>query len=117
MGIIMVSEIEPRAPTCDELMWPAIKAMRALNGKASNKELLAKVIELEGFSEDVQGLKPGSLSKLRYNLIWAQSELKRLGAFANHTRGVWSITDAGKIMTEQDCHRSAIKMNSSGLTK
>ncbi len=118
----MVSGFDPRVPTCDELMWPAIKAMKALYGRASNKELLEKVSELEGFSKDVQGLRPGNLPKLRYNLIWAQSELKRLGAFANDARGVWSITDVGKKMSQQDCHRSAPihrsapKIDSKGFT-
>ena len=113
----MVSGSDPRVPTCDELMWPAIKAMTALNGRASNEELLEKVIELEGFSEEVQALKAGSQPKLSYNLHWAQSELKRRGAFANVSRGVWAITDLGKKMTQQDCHRGAPKVDSKGFTK
>jgi hypothetical protein len=37
----------PRVPTYDELMWPALKALKAMGGSASNEELLAKIIELE----------------------------------------------------------------------
>ncbi len=44
----------PAVPTFDALMIPTLKALMAMGGSASNQELLDKVIELEGFSEEVQ---------------------------------------------------------------
>ena len=38
---------EPKVPTFDGLMWPALVAMKALGGSATHEELLEKVIELE----------------------------------------------------------------------
>lgn len=44
----------PRVPTYDELMWPALKALKAMGGSTSNEELLAKIIELEKIPESIQ---------------------------------------------------------------
>ena len=37
-------------------MWPALKAIKALGGSATNDELLDKVIELEHFPDVVQNI-------------------------------------------------------------
>jgi len=41
---------ETKAPTYDELMWPALTAMKALGGSATHDELVEKVVELEHIS-------------------------------------------------------------------
>jgi restriction system protein len=43
-----------RVPTYDELMWPALEALKAMGGSASNEELLTKIIELEKIPESIQ---------------------------------------------------------------
>jgi hypothetical protein len=51
-----------QAPAYDELMWPTLKALKAMGGSASNEELLAKVIELEGIPElDFGPFRQGSM--------------------------------------------------------
>lgn len=57
-------------PSFDELMWPALKALRAMGGSATNEELLAKVIELEGYSPEVQAFQHSDnrQTKINYNL-------------------------------------------------
>jgi len=47
---------EPKVPAYDKLMWPALKAVKALGGSATNDELLDKVIELEDISPAVQNV-------------------------------------------------------------
>lgn len=91
-------------PTFDELMWPALKALKAMGGSASNDELLAKVIELENISSEVASFihTDNRQTKLGYNLAWAKTYLKRASAIENSSRGVWSLTDHGEHMSKQD---------------
>src|SRR3954469_22691433 len=91
-------------PTFDALLWPTLKALKAMGGSASNDELLAKVIELEEIPEQVASVvhTDNRQTKLGYNLAWAKTYLKRVGAIENSSRGVWAITDAGEHMSEED---------------
>lgn len=56
------------APTYDELIWPTLKALKELGGSATNQELVDKIIELEGYSEEIQKVphKEGRETKLEY---------------------------------------------------
>jgi restriction system protein len=85
-------------------MWPTLKALKAMGGSASNEELLAKVIELEGIPEDVASFLHTDNRQTRsgYNLGWSKTWLKSGGALENSMRGVWAITDVGARMAEAD---------------
>lgn len=91
-------------PSFDQLMWPCLKALKLMGGSASNDELLAKIIEIEGLPEDVSSFvhSDGRQTKLAYNLAWAKTYLKRVGAVENSTRGVWALTDIGEHMSASD---------------
>src|SRR3954471_17506024 len=94
----------PTVPIFDALLWPTLKALRAMGGSASNDELLAKVIELERIPEPVVSFMhtDNCQSKLGYNLARAKTYLKRVGAIENSSRGIWALTDAGEHMSEAD---------------
>src|SRR3954453_4081310 len=94
----------PTVPIFDALLWPTLKALKAMGGSASNDELLAKVIELESIPEHVAGSihTDNRQTKLAYNLAWAKTYLKRVGAIENSSRGVWAVTETGERMTEKD---------------
>ena len=91
-------------PAYDELLWPTLVALKAMGGSASNDELLGKLIELEHISEDVASFihTDNRQTKLAYNLAWAKTYLKRVGAVESGGRGVWAITKAGETMTQAD---------------
>lgn len=90
-------------PTYDKLMWPSLRALKAMGGSATNEELLNKVIELENFPPEVQAAPHTQReTKLAYNLAWARTYLKKVGAIDNSSRGVWSITKVGEGLTEDD---------------
>lgn len=78
-----------------------------MGGSASNEELLAKVIEIENLSNAVQTFihTDNRQTKLNYNLAWAKTYLRRVGAIENSARGVWSITDHGEKLTEAECEK------------
>lgn len=91
-------------PTYDTLMWPTLQALKAMGGSASNEELLNRVIEVAGIPPAVQAIKHKDQRRPRldYNLAWAKSFLKKVGAIDNSSRGVWSITKKGEGLTEED---------------
>ena len=69
------------------------------------RTLLLKVISKPSPSrEDVQSVmhSDGRQTKLNYNLAWAKTYLKRVKAIDNSMRGVWSITDIGERMKQED---------------
>ena len=91
-------------PTYDQLMWPTLMALKAMGGSGTNSEILEKVIELEGYPEEVQNFihSDNRLTKLNYNLAWAKSYLKNVRAVENSVRGVWAITKKGENLTPED---------------
>ena len=56
--------------TYDALLWPTLKALKAMGGSGSNDELLAKVIEIEQVPEAVASFihTDNRQTKLGYNL-------------------------------------------------
>jgi restriction system protein len=94
----------PSVPSFDELMWPALRALKAMGGSGTNEEFLNKIIELQQIPSEVQGIQHTDhrQSKLNYNLAWAKTYLKKVGAINNSSRGVWSITKDGEKLTEKD---------------
>jgi restriction system protein len=100
----MDTQPNTQVPSFDELMWPTLKALKAMGGSASNDELLAKVIGLGAIPEQVASFihTDNRQTKLAYNLAWAKTYLKRVGAIENSSRGVWAITETGERMTESD---------------
>jgi restriction system protein len=79
-------------PSFDQLMWPMLKALKVMGGSATNEELLAKFVEQEGYPPEVQIFQhtDNRQTKINYNLAWAKTYLKKVGAVTNSSRGVWS---------------------------
>src|SRR4029077_16762250 len=100
----MGAEVQVTVPAFYELLWPTIKALKVMGGSGSNEELLAKIIELEHILESVQTFvhTDNRQTKLGYNLAWAKTYLKRVGALENSSRGIWALTALGESMTETD---------------
>lgn len=109
----MKTEKNDIVPTYDELMWPTLKALKALGGSASNDEILDKIIELEAYSEEVQNFphpnKP--ITQLDYRCAWARTYLKKVGAITNSAKGVWSILENGEKLSELDMQKIPAQVN------
>ena len=102
---------EIKAPTFDELILPALTAMKALGGSATHEELLEKIIELEHIPEAVQNIMHTERqTKLSYNLAWAKTYLGKAGAFENPSHGVWAITEKGKGIKEPQAKQIPIEI-------
>lgn len=91
-------------PKFQMLLRPTLNAINALGGSGSNEEIYDKVVELEGYSEDVQnkmlpsGLRPMLLDRAG----WARSYLKMVGALENNGSGTWSLTTEGETISDEE---------------
>jgi restriction system protein len=85
------------------LLWPSLRAVREIGDSGTIEEIVEKVIELEGFTEQQQSVVHGEgpSSEIEYRLAWARTYLKGMGALINSTRGVWSTTELGRQLTEE----------------
>jgi restriction system protein len=94
-------------PKYNELIFPVVKALKALGGSGSNEEILDKVSELEKYPPDVQEAPhtDGKETALGYRIAWAKTYLKFVGAVDNSQRGVWTLTEKGSALTEDDCKK------------
>jgi len=100
----MGDEATLEVPSFDELMWPTLQALKAMGGSATNEELLAEVIQLQAYPPEVQACQHSDnrQTKLNYNLAWAKTFLKKVGAIENSSRGVWSLTKIGEQLTPEE---------------
>jgi restriction system protein len=85
-------------------VWPTLRAVREIGDSGTIEEIVEKVIELEGFSEEQQAISHGDgpTSEIEYRLAWARTYLKGMGALDNSKRGVWSTTEVGRSMMPED---------------
>src|SRR2546427_4693512 len=93
-----------KIPQYHELMWPALQATKAMGGSGAVREMNLRIVEEQGFSEELQAIPHGErrMSELEYRLHWARTHLKGIGALENSARGVWAITDHGRSLTEKE---------------
>jgi restriction system protein len=98
-------------PTHLDLMRPTLEALKALGGSGSNEEIYDKLVEREGFSEEIQNimLPNGSRAKLWDRAAWARSYLKLVGALIQEGRGTWSIPP-GEGMTDEQIKQGIKQM-------
>lgn len=94
----------PEIPTYDQLVWPILVALKELGGSGTVQEMAEKVVELEHYSEEQQSVlhkEDGRMSELEYRLHWARTNLKRISALENSSRGVWTITEVGRSLPDE----------------
>jgi restriction system protein len=72
-------------PTFDELMWPALRALKSMGGSGINEELLANIVVLGKIPAEIQVFEHTDhrQTKLNYNLAWAKTYLQKIGAIDN----------------------------------
>lgn len=95
---------QSQAPKYDELIWPTIKALKELGGSGSNREIVDKIIELEGYSEEIQNIphRDGRETKIEYNAAWSRTYLKNYGAIERIGTALWLLLEEGECLNEHD---------------
>ena len=91
-------------PPYDKMLWPTLQALKALGNSGSNQEIEDRAFELAGYAEEQLSVLHGDgpQTEVRYRMAWARTYLKAVGALTNSGRGVWSITDYGRSLSEAD---------------
>lgn len=84
-------------PTQGDLAVATLHALRKLGGSAHISEIATTVIAEERYADSIvdRPHKIGSQSELEYQLAWARTQLRAMGALARSERGVWSLTPVG----------------------
>ena len=111
-------------PTRLDLMYPTLVAVRDMGGSATKSELLEKVPEIaEVTDEQLTVVFPADYTRLQgkskvlYEISWAFSCLKSIGALDNSQRGVWSITQKGLDYLDMDEAEGAMKRDHSTVAR
>jgi restriction system protein len=89
-------------PLYRELFWPTLRAIQELGGSATRQEILAKVASPFTEDEQAETMRNGRTSKLHYYTSWNLTRLKRVGVVDNSKQGVWTLTEQGRAITEDD---------------
>src|SRR5262245_20245064 len=84
-------------PPYNELLWPAMVAVRDRGGSVSIDEMVRAVIASESLTEAQQALLHGDgpETEIGYRLAWARTYLKGMGLLTNSRRGVCVIIRTG----------------------
>lgn len=91
-------------PTYDQMLWPALVALKEAGGSSTNQEMLDRVVKLMAITEEVQVTlhKDGPATEVSYRLAWARTYLKKGGAVENSSKGVWNVTPSGAGLSEAE---------------
>ena len=86
-------------PAYSDLILPTIRAVAALGGSATAREVSSRVVSDQGFTDEMlavqQPNRPES-SVLMERVQWARSYAKLIGALESPKRGVFLVTPLGK---------------------
>jgi restriction system protein len=93
-----------KIPQYHNFLNPILKALKALGGSGSIKEINDKVIgTLDLTNEALEKLhnpETGNQTELEYRLAWARTYLKKYGLIDNSSRGVWALTKKAEAVHE-----------------
>jgi restriction system protein len=91
-------------PAYWEFQWPTVQAIQELGGSGSIDEIVAKVLEREQYTQQQRDAlhNGGPQTEIEYRLAWARTYLKGMGILNNSQRGVWSLTDKGRVVDESE---------------
>ena len=103
-------------PSYADLWWPTLEVLRNRGGSASIRELSEHVAGYLELPDDVVDTPHGDgpQTELDYRLAWARTYLKKAGAINNTSRGVWTITPAGREVASEEDLRNLMRGHGPG---
>src|SRR5712691_7634642 len=79
---------------------PVLDALRGLGGSGTPDEVVERIAQDLGLSDEIQNeLLPSGESRYRNQVAWARFYLVREGLLNSSKRGVWSLTERGRATT------------------
>jgi len=91
-------------PSFEKYFPPTVQAMKQRGGSATIEELEEEVAKIMKLPEIILAVphKAGTRSQFQYELAWVRTYLKKAGLADNSARGVWSLTDAGEKIADEE---------------
>jgi restriction system protein len=91
-------------PSYPDYVAPVLKALRDRGGSATIEEIEEGVAEVMKLGEDIVAVPHGSgpRTQFQYELAWVRTYLKKVGAIQNSKVGIWSLTEIGEKMTDDE---------------
>ena len=100
----MPNSSKPEMPTHVGLMVPLMQALRDLGGSGTVEEIYGKTVEIAGIPDgllaQLHDPERSNQTEVGYRLAWARTYLRKFGLLDNSSRGVWSLTERGRITVE-----------------
>ncbi len=99
---------EAHIPKYQDLLWPTLNALKVRGGSASIRELVEQMATDLALPNEVLDAPHGDdpRSEFEYRAAWARTGLKRVGAIDNISRGIWTITERGReIQNEEEVRK------------
>ncbi|MBO9601771.1 MAG: restriction endonuclease [Novosphingobium sp.] len=87
----------------DDFYIPTLQVLRELGGSASIEEIEEKLIDRFGFTQDDLDICYATSGDniVTDKMSWARSYLKFPGFVSNDSKGVWVLTEAGRLAADQ----------------
>ena len=98
-------------PTFEDLLWPTLKALERVGGSASIQELSSRIAMDMALPDEALDIlhKDGPQTEVDYRAAWARTHLKMIGTIDNTARGVWTITDTGRDVQNEEQVRELVR--------
>lgn len=91
-------------PTYSDLMLPTLRAVKALGGSATSREITTQIIDSEGFTDEMLGVlyegRDRDESILLDRIAWARSYSKLSGALDSPKRGLFLLSETGQEIVD-----------------
>lgn len=89
-------------PAYADYFVPTVRALKARGGSATIEEMEEEVADLMALSDEARSEPHGDTGKtqFQYELAWVRTYLKKVGAVDNSSRGVWSLTEKGEHLSD-----------------
>jgi restriction system protein len=94
-------------PSYPDYVAPVLAALRVRGGSATIEEIEEGVAEVMKLGEDLLAVPHGSgpRTQFQYELAWVRTYLKKVGAIQNSKVGIWSLTEIGEKMTDDEARQ------------
>jgi restriction system protein len=98
-------------PKYRDYVYPTLQTVKSRGGSATIEEIEDGVAELMQLNDELLSIPHGDTGRteFQYKLAWVRTYLKKYGALNNSERGIWSITDAGERITDEEA-RNVFKL-------
>jgi restriction system protein len=91
-------------PSFEKYFPPTVQSMKQRGGSATIEELEGDVAKIMKLPEPILAVqhKSGTRSQFQYELAWVRTYLKKAGLAENSERGVWSLTELGEKISDNE---------------